>query len=217
MAILLITDDLPGVFAASQQRSARTRDAFIRTGVEMLNEMRMADLKISALATRCGVSVGSFYTRFQDKEVYFRALISATVSGCDAIIDARLGEGKLARLQPGQGLDELVDLMTDLFSGPWRGVLREALLQILEPDDPWAPMRNSAQKVISHYHDAFAERFEPFDADETKIRLRFCFQLIVGSLQNELVNDYHVFSTGDHSLRRGLKEAVRGYMRIPAN
>ena len=31
--------------------------------------------------------------------------------------------------------DEMVDLMGDLFTAPWRGVLRESLLRILEPDD----------------------------------------------------------------------------------
>ena len=31
----------------------------------------------------------------------------------------------------------------------------------------------------------------------------------------DLVNDYHVFSTRDKTLRSGLKEALRSYMRLP--
>lgn len=122
---------------------------------------------------------------------------------------------RLYELEAEEALDELVDLMSDLFTGPIRGVLRESLLRILEPDDPWAPMRDSAREIMRNYRKACASQFPAFDEEETKTRLSFCFQLIVGALQNDLVNDYHVFSTKDQSLRTGLKDAVRGYMRMP--
>lgn len=211
------TEEIPGVYAAKQKRSVRIRDTYIQVGAKLLNSSRFKELTVSNLAHECGYSVGSFYTRFQDKEVYFLALRSEAIAASNALVDERLGDGNLDHLAPGQGLDELVDLLFDIFTSTWRGVLRESLLRILEPDDPWAPMRDAARRIIRYYQNAFANRFEAFSEEETLIRLRFCFQLIVGALQNDLVNDYHVFTTRDQSLRRGLKEAVRAYMRIPAN
>ena len=116
---------------------------------------------------------------------------------------------------PGAVLDSMVDLMADIFTGPGRGVLRESFLRIGEADDPWAPMRQAARDVMRRYIEATAEKFSRYSADEAALRLRFCFQTVVGVLQNELVNDYHVYSTRDDSIRRGLKEMLRSYMRVP--
>lgn len=217
LGTLEIEDDIPGVLPAKQNRSIKLRDRYLKAGFELLNTMRLSDLKIADLAEVSGGSVGSFYTRFDDKEGYFRALRVAAINICNREIHARVSVKQLFEMGPGEVLDELVDLMADLFNSPLRGVLRESLLRILEPDDPWAPMRDSARGIMRNYQQACATLFPAFTPSETKQRLAFCFQLIVGALQNDLVNDYHVFSSRDESLRSGLKEAVRRYMQQPPN
>ena len=208
----VIEDNVPGVFKATQKRSIRIRDAYIQAGFEALNARRFRDLRITDLAAACQCSVGSFYTRFRDKEAYFRALTAATIADCNRQIDARVSEDLLREMGPDRALDELVDLMADIFSGRFRGVLREALLRILEPDDPWAPMRASARRIVAYYHAALPDALPQFTPEDAKIRLSFCFQIIVGVLQNDLVNDYHVFSTKDRSVRAALKENIARYM-----
>ena len=210
-----VDEDIPGVLPAKQKRSRIIRDKYLEAGCELLNERRFSDLRIPELAAKCGYSVGSFYTRFEDKESYFRALRSAAMVSCNAEIRRRVSMDQLYEMTPAQALDELVDLMADLFAGPLRGILRESLLRILEPDDPWAPMRDSARSIMRNYRRVLASEFSGYDEEEAKTRLSFCFQLVVGVLQNDLVNDYHVFSTRDESLRSGLKEAVRTYMMLP--
>jgi AcrR family transcriptional regulator len=215
MSSLTLGDDVPGVFAARQKRSIRIRDKYLEAGVELLNSMRFSDLRVSDLAKKCGGSVGSFYTRFQDKEAYFRALRSATIIACNKEIDKRVNLDRLYEMETGEAMDELVDLMADVYTSPLRGVLRESLLRILDPEDPWEPMRASARNIMFNYRRALSNEIEGFAEEEAGPRLNFCFQLIVGALQNDLVNDYHVFSTRDESLRQGLKEAVRAYLRLP--
>lgn len=215
MSSLTLGEDVPGVFEARQKRSIRIRDKYLEAGVEMLNTMRFNDLRVSDLASKCGGSVGSFYTRFQDKEAYFRALRAATIAACNKEISDRLNLDRLYDMDGGEALDELVDVMADIFNSPVRGVLRESLLRILEPDDPWAPMRDSARNIMRNLNRACPQQFPQFSEEDAKIRLRFCFQLIVGAMQNDLVNQYHVFTARDESLRNGLKEAVRAYMRLP--
>jgi AcrR family transcriptional regulator len=198
MSSLTLGDDVPGVFAARQKRSIRIRDKYLEAGVELLNSMRFSDLRVSDLAKKCGGSVGSFYTRFQDKEAYFRALRSATIIACNKEIDKRVNLDRLYEMETGEAMDELVDL-----------------IRILDPEDPWEPMRASARNIMFNYRRALSNEIEGFAEEEAGPRLNFCFQLIVGALQNDLVNDYHVFSTRDESLRQGLKEAVRAYLRLP--
>lgn len=210
-----LEDDIPGVHPARQKRSVRNRDAYIKAGIRLLNTQRLSEIKISDLVRDCDGSVGSFYTRFEDKEAFFRALRAAAIGACNREIQRRVNMDRLFEMETGEALDELVELMADIFTSPIRGVLREALLRILEPDDPWAPMRDSARRIIRNYRRAFATEFPDLGEENTKARLSFCFQLVVGTLQNELVNDYHIFSTRDATLRQGLKEALRAYMRIP--
>lgn len=216
LGTLELEDDVPGVMPARQRRSVILRDAYIRAGIKILNTKRLSDLSVSELAQECGGSVGSFYTRFEDKEAYFRALRVAAITMCNKEIQSRVSIAKLYDMEPGEALDEMVNLMADLFTSPIRGVLRESLLRILEDDDPWAPMRDSAREIMRNYQRACATLFPEFTVEQTKRRLNFCFQLTVGTLQNDLVNDYHVFSTRDESLRVGLKEALRSYMRQSA-
>jgi len=86
--------------------------------------------------------------------------------------------------------------------------------KILDPDDPWEPMRQSARQIMHVLHEALDTGFPGVAPDQARERLSFCFQLIVGVLQNDLVNDYHVYSLKDGSVRDGLKAAVRAYMGL---
>lgn len=218
IAVSLASDSLvgeiPGVFAARQQRSVRIRDSFINVGVEALNQVRLKDLTIAALCHKSGNSVGAFYARFQDKDAYFRALRGFTIESQDHQSMTRFNSETLKGNNARQTLETLVDLMVDIFTSRYRGVLRESLVLILEPDDPWAPMRGSALKIVSILQENLIDCFPEHTAVETNTRCRFCFQLIVGALQNDLVNDYHVFTTKDDTLREGLKEAVCAYMGL---
>lgn len=211
-----ISDEIPGVFSARQKRSVRLRDSFILVGVDALNEKRLDELTISDLARTSGNSVGGFYTRFRDKDAYFRALRvfalqsleKGAVSNFTTLVNTGLSGPNL--------LNAVVDLMVDIFTSRYRGILRETLLRILDPEDPWAPMRESALSIINIVETHLAEGFPEHSLEETKVRFRFSFQMIVGVLQNDLVNDYHVHTTRDDSLRLALKDAVSAYMLMDA-
>ncbi|MDB4223857.1 hypothetical protein N9850_08790 [Granulosicoccus sp.] len=209
-----ISDDIPGVFSARQKRSVRIRDSFIVVGVDALNQKRLDDLTISELSRSSGNSVGGFYTRFKDKNAYFRALRVFTLHSLekDHIADfATLAQSGLPELDL---LDALVDLMVDIFTSRYRGVLRETLLKILDSEDPWAPMRESAVNIVNIVQANLDESFTGQSIEIEQTRLRFCFQMIVGVLQNDLVNDYHVHTTRDDSIRLALKDVVRAYMQL---
>jgi len=198
--------------AFDTEHDMRIRDSFIRAGAEALNDIRLNDLTVSGLCKRSGNSVGAFYTRFRDKDAYFRALRVYTVMSLEHETIARFNVDSLRDATVKQTLEKFVDLMVDIFTSRYRGVIRESLLLILEPDDPWAPMRGSAVKIVTTLQQSLETVLPTNTAVDVSTRCRFCFQLVVGPLQNELLNDYHVFTTRDNSLRNGLKEAVCAYM-----
>ncbi len=211
----ILKDGILGVFEARQNRSVKNRDGFIRAGIEALNTKSFDELKISDLAAASGNSVGSFYTRFQDKDAYFRALRVYSLDAIEREIEADFTQIALRSMSSGEALDSLVDLLGAIFSSRFRGVLRESYPRILDADDPWAPMRTQAQKVLKTLHDGLEDAFPDYSVAETKTRLSFCFQMITGALQNDLVNNYHVFTLKDGTILEGLKEALRAYMGVP--
>ena len=213
--ILDLHEDIPGVFKARQSRSVKARDGFINAGIEALQTRRLDDLKIAELATVSGNSVGSFYTRFQDKDAYFRAVSAYASQGISREFEAAFTAAKLRQLGGGAGLDALVDLIGAIFASKFRGVLRETYLRIMDEDDPWAPFRTTAKQTLLTVHEGLGDAFPHYGPDETKVRLSFCFQLIVGVIQNDLINKNHVFALEDGSVLTGLKETLRAYMGVP--
>lgn len=207
-----LAEKIDGVFEAQQDRSRKSRDAFIESGISLLNETRFSDLKVSAVARHSGRSVGSFYKRFQDKEAFFRALQAAIVARDRTIIERRLSRERLDALTPDEVLCELVDVLADIFTSEVRGVLRESLLRILEPEDGWALMRKSGQDIQRRLVDRLKSAYPGLDEQDAERKLRFCYQIIVGVLQNDLVNDFHVVSSKDRSIRAALKAAIGDHM-----
>jgi AcrR family transcriptional regulator len=215
-AELILQDGIPGVFAARQSRSIRNRDSFLKDGVEALGKMPFDEIKISQLAAVSGNSVGSFYTRFQDKEAFLRALRTYAVEAIDREHCAEFIVEQLNGLPPEEVLDALVDLLGAIFASRFRGVLRENYTRIMHADDPWAPIRTHAQQIVHTLHDSLNNAFPQYGANEKKTWLSFCFQMVVGVLQNDLVNDYDVLKLDDGTVLPGLKEALRAYMALPA-
>ncbi len=207
-------ESVPGVFNAQQGRSMRIRDGFIAAGVKALETQRFANLSVSQLAKMSGNSVGSFYSRFEDKDAYFRALQVSAVQSLDRNLIDKFSSDIQNSPSSAAALALLVDLLCNIFGSKYRGVLRESLLRILDSDDPWAPMRQSAKRIISILHNELCESFDGFTKAQTQERLSFCFQMIVGVLQNDLVNDYHVYSLKDGSVREGLKAVIYSYMNL---
>lgn len=211
----LLKQDVPGVFAARQRRSVKNRDGFLKAGIDALNVTPFDEIKISDLAAESGNSVGSFYTRFQDKDTLLRALTIHAIDVIDTQISANFSVQKLRSGTAAEGLDALVEVMGAIFSSRFRGVLRENYTRISDHADPWGPMRASAQRLRAILHEGLEDAFPHFGVEETRTRLSFCFQIVVGVLQNDLVNSYHVYKLEDGTVLHGLKETLHAYMGLP--
>ena len=68
-------DAVPAIaLAAVQRRAHATRDALLAAGRQLLTRHDVESLAIADIAGACGLSVGSFYGRFRDKETFFAVL-----------------------------------------------------------------------------------------------------------------------------------------------
>ena len=170
----ILQPGIPGLFEARQSRSIKNRDYFLKVDVEAINNLPFGDIKISNLAAASGNSVGRFYTRFQHKDAFLRALQSYAVYAIDRELCADFTKDKLRALPPEDALDALVDLMGPIFASRFRGVLRENHTRITEADDPWAPNRSHAQLILHTLHKGLSDAFPQYGIDK-KDRLKLLF------------------------------------------
>jgi AcrR family transcriptional regulator len=68
-------EQIDGVMPASQARSRDARDRLLHAGERVFAKMGYDNAHVSDIAEAAGVSIGSFYRRFRDKEAFFRALL----------------------------------------------------------------------------------------------------------------------------------------------
>ncbi len=67
----------PWALPAKQARSRETRDRLLLAGRQLLDQGVFEQTTIAGLAQIAGCSVGSFYSRFPDKEAFYQAVMAA--------------------------------------------------------------------------------------------------------------------------------------------
>jgi AcrR family transcriptional regulator len=108
--------EAPGQAPRGQPRQARSRDKLARilaATAELLQEFRYDELGTRLIAERAGVSVGSLYRFFPDKDSIARALLLGWLDGTAGFIGWAPG-GEIPD-RPGAILDHLIDSYADFF------------------------------------------------------------------------------------------------------
>jgi AcrR family transcriptional regulator len=99
-----------------EPQQARSRDKLSRilaATAELLNELPYDELGTRLIAERAGVSVGSLYRFFPDKDSIARALLLGWLDDTVAIFDRAAGDGRPD--QPSALIEQLVDSYADFF------------------------------------------------------------------------------------------------------
>ena len=126
-SILLELDEpIPGVRPAEQTRSRVLQDKFVTAGREALLTTRLDDLAIPVLAKAANSSVGGFYSRFETKDAFFEFLRQRMLAEHMVLYSEHLAPHRFEGKSRQDVSEAFVDVMLIVFSGDWRGVLREA-------------------------------------------------------------------------------------------
>lgn len=171
-----------GVRPALQQRSRATRDRLLAAGKRLLEETDLDGVSIADIAAAADCSVGAFYTRFENKDAYFRALVtdmlaqerSALDALHDSVVDANLIEAIVANAV-----------------GSFRrnaGLLRSALRKGMEDPSYWEPIRRHGQVAADLVVGRLSKMARQPLGPEEELRTRFAFQVLYGTLVNALLH-----------------------------
>ncbi|HWS73526.1 MAG TPA: TetR/AcrR family transcriptional regulator [Quisquiliibacterium sp.] len=204
----------PAPLRVVQPRAQATLDALLSAGHRLLQSRALDEISIAEIAAESGVSVGSFYGRFSDKESYFAVLQERVTRGWleegRVILDRACDEAPAAA--------DLVHAICAAYIGIFRrerGFVRAALKHASSHPGSWTPFRSSGQAFVA---EALA-RLEPLlghlPQPQRAPRIRFAMQLMFAAGVNAVLNDPGPIRLDDPGLEAELARALCAYLEIP--
>lgn len=173
--------DLP---PAQQARSRLTQQRILEAGTALLEEGGTEVLTIAAVASRAGVSVGSVYRRFGDKDRLTAALQHDMIDKFRADIIRRF---EPVRTDPTGLVASAVAGITETFEAHER--LMRVFVTAATADLAVARVGSEASIDAGHVFRQFLEPIVPIiDVPEPELRLDFAYRLVYAACMNRVLH-----------------------------
>ncbi len=186
----------------------------LAAGRVLLASRDFGSLTIADIAASAGVSVGSFYGRFRDKEAFFAVLVQESIETWLLQANEVLSTAS-AR---GRGSAETVADMVKVVAGIYRrnqGVIRAILKYASTHPDSWTPARQAGVDFKSAVTAVLGPQLGHIADAQRELRIQFAMQLLLGTLVNTVLNDPGPVKLADPGLERELTRALCAYLEIP--
>ncbi len=190
---------IPGVKAADQKRSRLLQEKLVIAGRELLVNNRLDDIPIPDLAKTAGSSVGGFYSRFESKDAFFDFMRMRMFVDHQALHDKHLEPTQFQGKSHADVSAAFVGLMMVVFSGPWRGVLRESFYRIPEHPGSWEPMKKRAGYLVNRVFGLMEPLVDNRDGLEERVAV--AVQFLLSAIDNEMMNPNLTFKISDPKFR----------------
>ena len=168
---------------AKQNRSRKTRDALLAAGWKLLAKSSWDQISVNDIVAAAGSSVGSFYSRFTDKDSYFEALAAEWLARRRTQMQELFGSLNSA--------DDYVDaVIMDVYSHVFgsRNFWHAAIIRGGSAPEFWGPFRESGLRRIKEFLRLRTEEVgRPLTAQEIR-DIRFAFQMVNGVINNGILN-----------------------------
>ncbi|MBV8849800.1 MAG: TetR/AcrR family transcriptional regulator [Methylobacteriaceae bacterium] len=198
---------LPGVAPARQKRSRETMAGLLAAGERLLKTNSLEELSIESLCAEFGATVGAFYSRFESKEAYFRALQLMAARRGTARFAALRESGALARAD----LPELCRLFAASAAAWFReneGVLRASLQHNSTHPERWSDFKELGRRFVAESMPALLARMGPGKRAAQTQNIAFAFQVMFGTLVNAVLNDPGPVGLNDRQLPQRLAQTL---------
>jgi AcrR family transcriptional regulator len=199
-----VEDHAPdGVLPVKQERGGRTRDKLLKAGQRLIKKRDFDTMSVADIAGAAGCSVGAFYQRFRDKEAFFGALVAHYVNEARATTLA---------LYAGHSDEDVIAALVTATTARFRkytGLVRTAIRRRMNNPDVWEPIRLHGHFAADQFIAWLAKRnARTLTPDET-VSVRFAFQVLLGTLNNAVVNQSGPLELTDNEFAHQLERAFR--------
>lgn len=205
-----------GVRAAKQQRSALKHQALLAAGRQLLATQDLPSLSVAQVAAAAGVAVGSFYTRFDDKNAWFAELCREAGTAAFADLQRLLASGPMQRAATPRQVLLLMQWLVQVHRDH-QGIFRAAVSDPARTHLYWAPLMRLCDQVVELVHVRMApELVQPAAGRgraQSRDRVAFAFQMVFSTLVNAVLHDGGPVRLHDAALAR---ELARGFLAVVA-
>lgn len=196
-----------------QPRARATRDALLSAARSLLGEREFDALSVADIAAAAGVSVGSFYGRFSDKDSFFTVLQQQIIGewledGRRLLAPVRL-DGRTARF--------VIDAVCAGHVRTMRrdgGFVRAALKHASVRPDDWTPIRDAGRLHADAVVEALAPRLHAIAPAARAVRIRFAMQVLYGTTFNAVLNDPGPIRLADARFAGELARVFAAYLEV---
>ena len=196
-----------------QPRARATRDALLSTARTLLSDRDFSALSIADLASATGLSVGSFYGRFRDKEAFFALLQDQVTAEWLATARALLAQAARQALPPRRLVGEICSALAQAFRAE-SGFLRAALKHASTRPETWTPIKRTGELLGDAVVATLGPRLLHIEPAQREPRIRFALQVLYGTCVNAVLNDPGPIRLADPRLERELERVLGAYLAL---
>lgn len=215
--VTIATVRLDGVAPAMQARSQATFNALVHAGRRVMDTKDFEAVSIQEIARTAGSSIGAFYGRFANKEVFFAAIQEMTVSNIEAGMRALLAAPLVAQ----GGDSEFLFTIARFWIGFYRthrGLYVASFKHSRTRPGAWTPFKRLGRDLVSLVTKQLVPRLQRLGKPRSEREIRIAFQFVNGLLVNAVVNDPGPLSLDDAEMERSVARFLCAYfgIQVPA-
>lgn len=177
-----------GVRAAKQSRSQLKHQALLEAGRRLLEAHDLSTLSVAQLTRDAGMSVGSFYSRFEDKDAWFAELLRLTGEQTLQDTQALLLSRRFARAGDARKAVLIVRHVVAIHR-QHRGIFRAAHADPARSKLYWPQLHAYGQRIAEAVYQALAERLLQVPPAQRRLRVGIALQLVFGTLVNAVLHN----------------------------
>lgn len=164
-----------------QKRSQETYDSMLKAGFELIEEAGLEHLRVADVALRAGYAVGSFYSRFGDKDEFFEALLDKHLEKRNDAL-----QRIFAGLPPTHLVEGLIADMLQYFAGH-RAFWRSALLISASDQVFHARIEAQSNRLSERFMQRLQQDLQRKLQAAEKERIRFAFRQLVSFINYQVM------------------------------
>ena len=203
-----------GVAPPRQLRSKATLQALFHAGMRMCEAKEFKSVTIAELARAADISVGTFYGRFKNKEVFFAALQEITAESIEASVQHAAAATDFAARGDTEAISALVGAWLAQVRN-YRGLIKASLNRGLSAQPgAWSPLRRAGRRVSDIFVAALGPRLVRRGQRAPEHDIRIAMQFVFGLVVNTIVNDPGPLSLNENAMQANIEKFVSRFLGL---
>ena len=195
----------------TQSRSRESTEALLEIGRRLIEQRGVDDCSMNEVAAAAGSSVGALYFRFGSKERFVSEVMRRQVDATREQISSFLAEIEAKANSP----SEVIEAVTKWFVleyGKNQGLLRVQMRRALDRPQEWQPFQKIGRELVDGGIRILG-RFPDIHQDsEWERRVRVAMQMILGTLNNVVINRPGPLELSDNATSKELSQVAIRYL-----